>query len=200
MSRQWMFVLAVLIGFGLWQGAGHSPVHHSPGLVVSDAPVQQQARSNAFEHRDFRIEPLADFALRARVLGREDYRFDAESALSPTDLALGWGRMSDSAVLDRLTISQSNRFYWYRWGAQGPPIPAAEIVRSSANMHLVPADATVAATLKRVRAGDVVQLAGQLIEARRADGWRWRSSLTREDSGAGACELIWVTSLLIEPR
>jgi hypothetical protein len=36
---------------------------------------------------------------------------------------------------------------------------------------------------------------GYLVEARGADGWRWRSSLTREDTGAGACELIWVESV-----
>jgi hypothetical protein len=24
------------------------------------------------------------------------------------------------------------------------------------------------------------------------DGWRWRSSLTRNDTGAGACEVIFV--------
>jgi hypothetical protein len=30
------------------------------------------------------------------------------------------------------------------------------------------------------------------MEARAPDGWRWRSSLTREDVGNGACELVWV--------
>jgi hypothetical protein len=42
----------------------------------------------------------------------------------------------------------------------------------------------------------VVQLEGFLIEARRNDGWYWRSSLTRKDSGAGACELVYVTSVI----
>ena len=31
---------------------------------------------------------------------------------------------------------------------------------------------------------------------RAPDGWRWRSSLTREDTGAGACELVWVERIV----
>jgi hypothetical protein len=27
------------------------------------------------------------------------------------------------------------------------------------------------------------------------DGSHWQSSLTREDSGGGACELLWVTEV-----
>jgi hypothetical protein len=37
-----------------------------------------------------------------------------------------------------------------------------------------------------------------LIEAQASDGWRWRSSLTREDTGNGACELVLVKSLSIK--
>ena len=31
-----------------------------------------------------------------------------------------------------------------------------------------------------------------------ADGWHWRSSLTREDDGNGACELVYTCA--ITPR
>jgi hypothetical protein len=195
------WILLLLFAVGLWRCASDREVMHGPGVLVAEAPQQRDlADAASFAHGEFRLQPLADFSLRARVLSREDYRFDAQAQLSPIDLALGWGRMSDSAVIEQLDIRQAGRFYRYRWGAQGPPIPAPEIVRSSANMHLVPADAAVAAVLDRVRRGDVVHFRGQLIEAVRADGWRWRSSLSREDSGAGACELVWVTALSIEPR
>lgn len=164
-------------------------------MLVDAVPRQTEAADRApVRHGDYELEPLADFELEARVLAREDYSLDAGAALAPTDLALGWGRMSDSAVIDRLDIAQSARFYSYRWSDR-PPIPPAEIVRSSANMHLIPADDAVARSLARIRVGDVVSLRGQLVEARRADGWRWRSSLTREDSGAGACELVLVRGI-----
>ncbi|GGA69319.1 hypothetical protein GCM10011521_04390 [Arenimonas soli] len=156
-------------------------------VLVADAPV-----ATIDGHR---LRPLAAFALEARVLGREDYRFDRNAALSPTDLALGWQRMADPAVYKQLDISQRGRWYHYRWGAEGPPLPVQEIVRSSANMHLVPANDRVAAAIDRVKKDQTVRLQGWLVEIRSDDGWLWRSSLTREDSGDGACELIYVCEL-----
>lgn len=168
-----------------------------PSALSGQAPQQSSVPSTMppFRLGEFTVAPLASFSAEARVLSREDYRFGPESALSPTDLALGWQRMADPTVYSRLDISQSNRWYHYRWGAEGPPLPVDEIVRSSANMHLVPADQNVARALDRVRQGQTVRLQGWLIEVRREDGWTWRSSLTREDSGSGACELIYVCAL-----
>jgi hypothetical protein len=62
-------------------------------------------------------------------------------------------------------------------------------------MHMVPGNDSVARRLKEVRRGSLVSLSGYLIEARRADGWRWQSSLSREDTGEGSCELVWVERL-----
>jgi len=191
----WIFFAVGLIGW--WVSP---PMHFARarpvGLLAADAPQQVDiAHGQPFSVKDFRITPLANFELTARVLSRADYRFDPAAALSPTDLALGWGRMSDSAVLARLSISQSSRWYNYRWGNDGPPIPPDEIIRSSSNMHMIPADKIVAAALLRVRPGDVVHLRGELIQAQRGDGYTWRSSLSRTDTGDGACEVVWVQSL-----
>ena len=43
---------------------------------------------------------------------------------------------------------------------------------------------------------DLVFLKGALIEIQSSDGWRWRSSLSREDTGAGACELMRVDQII----
>jgi len=147
-----------------------------------------------FEFEAGRLTALAGFRISARVLSREDYARGREAEFSPTDLALGWGRMGEDAVLDRLDIRQSGRWYRYRWSGD-PPIPAQEIVRSSANMHMIPADAQVARALGAVRADDRVRIRGWLVEAGADDGWRWRSSLSRDDTGSGACELVYVCAI-----
>ena len=113
------------------------------------------------------------------------------------DFALGWGPMSDSAVVDRLSISQSNRWYQYRW-SDSPPIEPSLIARTSANTHLVPANETIKDRLLSVRKGAVVTLSGYLVDIRHKDGWTWRSSLTRDDTGGGACELLYVTEVSVE--
>jgi hypothetical protein len=182
-----------VVGGANW--ALHRPIAHRAGVLVEASPRQTEASDRApMQLGDIVLQPLADFDIEARVLSREDYTFDAGASLAPTDLALGWGRMSDSAVIDALEISQSARFFSYRWRSV-PPIPLAEIVRSATNLHAIPADATVRRALARIRVGDIVELRGRLVEANRADGWRWRSSLSREDSGAGACELMLIESI-----
>ena len=103
--------------------------------------------------------------------------------------------MADDTVLAQLDISQGGRWYRYRWREQ-PPIPADEIVRSSANMHIVPANDAVAAALGRIEAGQHVRIDGWLVRIDADDGrWHWRSSLSREDSGDGACELVYACAI-----
>jgi len=99
----------------------------------------------------------------------------------------------------RLGISQSNRFYFYRWGPEGPPIPPDEIVRNSSNMHLIPANPTIQRQLDALRVGERILLKGQLVDASTADGWRWSSSRSRTDTGHGACELMWVDAVAVLP-
>jgi hypothetical protein len=169
-------------------------VYYGPGVFAPNIPLQNNLDSNAsFSFKGHSITKLAEFEIKAKVLSREDYQSGREAELSPTDLALGWGRMSDESVINRLDISQSGR--WYRWQTQSSefPIPRNEIIVSSANMHMIPQDSAIEYELDRVLKGDVIRLSGYLVRADAPDGWHWQSSLSRNDSGAGACELIFVT-------
>lgn len=171
-----------------------------PSLVERGAPPLQSdvpLSMPPLKTESATLQPLAGFSIEARVLGREDYVIGREAAFSPTDLALGWGRMTEDAVLAQLNISQGGRWYRYSWKNE-PPIPLGEIIRSSANMHMVPADDAVAAALRDVDAGDRVRIDGWLVQVETPEGWRWRSSLTREDSGGGACEVVYVCSITRE--
>ncbi len=173
--------------------AGACPL--PPAVAAGDAPLQTDAPSlRPFSLRGYALQPLAGFSVDARVLSREDYSFGREADLSPTDLALGWKRMADDDVLSRLSLSQSGRFFRYSWRDQ-PPLDPAEIVRSASNMHMIPANDAIADALKKVRRDDRVRIDGWLVQADATDGWRWRSSLSRDDSGSGACELVYVCSI-----
>ena len=162
-----------------------------PGVMAAEAPWQQGiADAKPFILDDYRVTPLAEFSLRAKLLSRESYSLGEESDLSPVDFALGWGPMSDEAVVQNIDISQSGR--WYRWRARDPSIKLRDISLHSSNMHLIPADDAVADLIDDVRVGQIVDLSGYLVRVDGEDGWRWISSLSREDTGAGACELFYV--------
>ena len=166
-------------------------------VVFEDEPVQQRSSRDDFEYKGHRIVPLASFAIRARVLATEHYSLDAGAKLSPVDLALGWKRMADPAVYVPLNITQGSRWYRYTWQTQ-PPIPPAEIIESSANMHMIPANPAVQNVLEGASEGDYILIKGLLVEAHGANGWKWRSSLSRTDSGMGSCELIYVEAAEVE--
>lgn len=174
------------------------PVRHPPGVLIEEVPLQEDLHHEGepFEHLGFRIFPQARFEARARVLRREIYRTDPVAKLSPVDLALGWGPMSDQAVLDELKITQRGRFYYYRYRLP-PPIPHAEIASSSANMHMLPSTPEIERALRSVRSGQLISFAGYLVNVNHAGG-TWRSSLTRSDTGKGACEIVWIERFSVE--
>jgi hypothetical protein len=190
-------LLIVVIAVGAWNHFSARPVDRAAGILAPDDPVQTDRPGlPAFSVAGYRIMPAAAFSLQARVLATETYHVGREADLSPVDFALGWGLMSDSAVLDRLQISQGNRFYFYRWSGV-PPIPPVDIVEHSANMHMIPANDDIKRRLGTVRAGQIVALSGYLVRVQAPDGWHWNSSMTRSDSGNGACELVWVQDLAV---
>jgi hypothetical protein len=194
MRRIGWLALLVLLGWGALHWWRQRPLHPPPGVLAAESPEQVDLDEGAVLQRTgVSLRTRAHFALTARVLAREDYHWDAGASLAPMDLALGWGRMSDSAVLARIDVSQSGRFYY--WHVDAFPIPRREIETSSANMHLIPADADVRHAMERVRRGELVHIEGFLVDASRPDGWHWRSSLTRNDTGNGACELVYVEEL-----
>ncbi len=192
---KFLFALLVIIlaWFGYW--CLHRPIVYPPGTLISSEPEQTALTDPAqIERGPFHLKPLAHFALDARLLHRKIYRYDRESALASVDLAVGWGSMSDQAVLDKLEISQSMRFFWYEYRLP-PPIPSDQIICHSTNLHIIPSTPTIAAQCKSMRIGTLLHLSGTLVEATGPKIGTWRSSLSRTDTGNGACELIWVEEL-----
>lgn len=165
-----------------------------PALSTDDDPIQDAVGYMPPVRADqYVVTPVAKFQVAGRVLGARRYSTDREADLAPVDLAMGWGPMAKDEVLKAIQISQSGRFY--RWYAKKFPIPRQEITQHSANMHLVPANAEVAGRIAEVKAGQDVRFKGYLIKVQSSDGWRWRSSMTRTDQGAGACEVVLVDAL-----
>lgn len=196
---RWLQILAVgILSYTAYHYLSHRAIKHPNGIVTAASDPEQSDTSDPdFTYKQYSIKPLQDFKIVARVLSAEHYTLDAGADLVPVDLALGWGPMSETAVINQLDISQGGRFYRYHYNLPAP-IPPNEIVTHSANMHMIPSNEMIAKQLNEVREGQIVHLTGDLVEAKDLQKhWTWRSSLTREDSGGGACELIWVKSLYV---
>jgi hypothetical protein len=192
-----LYACLALLAIFAWRDWNRREIVHEPGILVSSMPRQQNLDSGErFDREGYQLTRRASFNIEARVLSREDYWFGQESELSPIDLALGWGVMSDQAVLDRIEISQGSRWYFTRYEYPAP-ISDHQIITNSSNMHLIPANDWVRDKLKEIRSGDIVQLKGSLVDVNDENGFYWRTSLRRDDIGNGSCEIFFVEEAYI---
>ncbi len=199
LNRPW-FVLTLLgIVFITWKSCQDGAVVvRTPEMLAPEQPRQTSLSAGeapVFQVKDYRIEAQARYSLQARLLGKKRYRFDQGAALSPIDLALGWGPMSANALVEKLDLSQSGRFYWVHWPDSS--VSRSEVMENSANTHIIPATPHLAEVIDKMRPGQLIELKGYLVNVSHPNGWQWNSSLTRKDTGSGACELIWVESARI---
>jgi len=173
----------------------------SPEGLIQELPRQEMLveAMPVLERAGFELTPVARFQITGRVLGQQVYDADTVAELSPVDIALGWGAMSDSRVLSQIEMSQGERFFY--WRTERAPVPRSTIEQYSTNVHAIPATPEIERQLRMIRRDDVVRISGLLVNAYRpADGYRWKTSLVRDDTGDGACEIVYVTGLQIEPR
>ena len=186
-------VIAVILAYFLWP---EKVISFPVGQTAPDQPVQNNLTTpKNWEKEEYKFTGLAEYKIKARVLSRNNFSMGRESDLSPVDLALGWGPMSDQSVIDNIEVTQSNR--WYHWTTQHSPIPLREVSLNSANVHIIPAEESVKENLDKVYKGSLIEMKGYLIEINADDGWHWKSSLSREDTGGGSCELFWVEDLKV---
>ena len=175
------------------------PVSHPPGILIAEEPLQGPvpAGSGFWKAGDTNIRALASYTIKARVLHPERYRWDAMADLAPIDLGVGWGVMSDETYAARCSFSNSGRYLNWWWS--GDDFPAAAATPCMTNMHMLPATERVRDRLLSLRPGQLFQAGGYLVEVTRPGMGPWTSSLSRHDTGNGACEIMWVQSLVLLP-
>lgn len=194
--KKLLIVSAILLVVLIYLFYPETVITYPAGITAPDQPKQTNlSGEKIWQVGEFNFKALAEYQIKARILSRNDFSVGKESEISPFDLALGWGPMSDQSVIDKIDISQSNR--WYNWKADVLPIPAREISLNSANVHIIPKEENVEEKFDNVYKGSLIEMKGYLVEVTTLDGWRWKSSLKRDDTAGGSCELFWVEDLVV---
>lgn len=204
----WLLWLAVALSlWGGWHWWKHERrVSHPPGIAVADGPRidLESPRAPWQDATGFRYVALGRIEGRAMVLARRNYDLGEFAALAPTDLALGWGPLSDPRVVDQLTFPQmksfSSRFVVpeFRRGAELATRPREEletVFRSLTHVHTIPADEAIAKTLAGIRPGQVIRFRATLVDATAPSGGRYASSTALGDRN---CEIAWFDELELE--
>ena len=190
-------ILIGLLVLGIWFYQTMRPVPQPPGILVPDPPriseLTQPPRT--FVYNEHVFTALAGLDVKGRILSTERYGRDRESKAALLDVALGWGRMSDSVTLKNVDVAQTERRVLSK--SYDPALTDAEVEASILNLHLVTSDPAVEKTIRQLRAGNIVRLEGYLVEAVAGDGWRWKGEAQNRVLALPGT-LLWVERVEIE--
>ncbi len=171
---------------------------------ATQSPVQETLAEPASFHVraggvDWTVTRKAAYRVSGIVLGHKRYRYGWSADLAPWDVALAWGDFVRSGLYRRLAWSQSDRWYWWHYGA-GFPQGNGYIAAHSSNNHIIPATRNLRRAVARLDRGDAVRLEGYLVFVDGRKGEKtlhWHSSLSRTDRGDGSCEVIYLNKLTV---
>ena len=119
--------------------------------------------------------------------------------ISPLDVGVVWGELIDEENLKHIKWQETGtRFLTWRVqdGRWYEDFGGIEGLYS--NSHLVPSNNKIRSKIKKIKTGDYVKITGYLVNLfweERNGSYTWQSSITRDDQGDGACEVIYVTDI-----
>ena len=199
MSRkEKLFLLAIIILVLL---VGREIIKKEPARpVLVKEPVQvmlDESQKVSYHTKSgmIELELIAVYTVSGVIKSKKNYSMDPASVVSPMDLVIAWGTLNRKGIDEGIAYTQFNRWYSYKYKS-GSAASLISIGRMSANIHIIPADKNIQKALGKIRIGDYIELSGYLVNVYFGQGMSaWRSSLTREDSGDGACEIMYVTKI-----
>ena len=194
-------VIVILLGIKIAGSRGRDNA-----IAGLPAPVQGEASGGTdlkIGKDDVQISYIATYDIDALVVSTHDYPgTDIGNKLVPRDIALAWGKVAEYNTKVDFNWSQSGRFCRYTLNRddyqtvlQCCPNYESEI----SNNHLIASDSSIRSKIKKIRRGDHVRIKGYLVnitvQIANNRTFYWNSSTSRSDTGNGACELIYVTSI-----
>lgn len=148
------------------------------------------------------VYKLYTYEIEALVVHTKNYYgFEFSQKLVPKDVALAWGDVAKYNDTVNFHWHQGQRRCYCRLNEEDLNIVGGldYVMSHFSNNHLIASDKSVKRKIKKIKKGDHIILTGFLvnIDAENENGkyYLWDTSTTRDDSGDGACELIFVTDV-----
>ena len=168
----------------IYEGAIQDPVQ----IILNE----QETVYISVDEVNIPIVLLAEYTVEGVVKSKTKYT-DYPSRISQYDVALAWGDLNVREIDSHIRYSQSGRWYYYNYD-QNISVSSSYIAEHSANVHLINKDLLVLKKIENLGVNDHIKLIGYLVNVN-FDNGTWESSLTRTDTGNGACEIMYVTDV-----
>ncbi|MCR3955716.1 MAG: hypothetical protein NUK57_05415 [Gudongella sp.] len=186
-----MVLVAVLIFLGMSMVGENTPYQGSILTPEQNNLYPLERITYAGEEGDVEISLKAEYDIRGVVKGKKKYS-DYPSQVSQYDLILAWGDLNKEEYDQYVDYSQSGRWYYYTYDQEF--VEEGFIARNSANVHLIAENDEVRRAIRKIRKNDYIRIKGHLVDVH-FDNGAWESSMTRGDTGNGACEIILVEEI-----
>jgi|GEM_PF-780727 len=170
-----------------------------------DPPIQTETTGGTvlyFNGTAVAISYVAEYTLSGRVVHTNDYSSGSMyDRLAPRDLTIVWGFLANKDVDRHVEWGGGERFgsfkvYDTNWLAGIGGMEA--MGENFSNNHVIPSSSGIGNLLDSVKTGEYVRIKGYLVNAvwtETAGMYTLNSSTVRTDTGDGACEIIFVTSV-----
>ena len=186
-----------------WQRDALPPPDKLSPAVFTE-PAQQPTDRPAFQTTvggvTYTVRPLYTYDLTGLVVSKHDadtwwdwIHKAWNDKLNVTDLCVVWGANARSGIYRELDFS-SGEFVCYAQTGSSAAWAAFDMT-SLSNNHLLTDEPATARVLRSARVGDQVNFRGYLAEYSHTEGFKFfrGTSITRTDSGNGACETVFAT-------
>lgn len=209
-QRSWLdhlltlFMALSLIAFGLaWSQKDRLPDHSTLASQVDQEPLQTRTSSTPFNFQyrgeDYWIEPVADYELWGMVVTHNNITgitdiMHTKDSVDIKDICVLWGSNTRNNDYQRMNFSSGDFICYYQY-PYGVSFQSDEI----SNNHLLSDNEKIREAIRQTHIGDQIHLRGMLINYswKSHPGWMRRTSTTRQDTGNGACEVVFVSDFEI---
>jgi len=191
-----IFILAMFFRLQL-------PSEYEIESLISNAPVQKETTRQPFsiDHRGTRYEitPLADYEFWGMVVSHNNINafsdiYHDENSVDIKDICVIWGNNTEGEIYKEVDFH--NEPWSCRWEYDSERAYSKFDISQISNNHLVASDSDILQKISEVNVGDQVYLSGMLVKySPENEDWERVSSLTREDTWMGACEVVFVEKI-----
>ncbi len=198
-----LLIISVISLLVSWWAKNQLPYTKEISSRLQNEPIQKPSRTSPFNFeyrkRTYSIEPVADYELWGLVVthnditGMTDIIHDDDS-VDIKDICVVWGDNLQNNDYRDVSYSSGDFTCYYQYDR-----PMDFRHEQLSNNHLLSDNKEVRERIRNIKIGDQVHLKGMLVNysAAATPDWTRNTSTNRNDSGNGACEVIFVDEFTV---
>lgn len=173
----------------------HKPKEKIESLKNISEPIQIEYQGNKKRKKNNKtiyIDMLYEYEITGRVVNTQKYHNnEIFSQISPIDVSISWGETAEQNNHNKIKYSSIGDRKVYSSYSYDAVYNSFEI----SNNHLIPQNDKIKKYLSLIKKNDYIKIEGYLVNIS-SNNWYNRTSTTRNDTGDGACEIIYVTNIV----